>query len=941
MINEIDDILRESESISKEKDNQKESKETKHLRNLALKVTALESTMKNLSDASLKESTNVFRLELANNPSLIYDEEFVIKATALVREAVYRNTGKRLFETQVMAGIGAHFGYITEMRTGEGKTLSITIPAYLNAISGKGVHIGTANQYLAERDMEEVKTTYESLGLSIGIICDGGHRNSKEFLLKKEAYASDITYGTARAFAFDHLRDTRVKNKNERVQRGHNFALIDEVDSILIDEARTPLIHAEVVKLSDREQNEMARWIRWADSFVRKLHIKDYELNIQEESVKLADSGLIKLDLGYKSFRNDEMDYHEVMSYVIPALKAHLLFKEKERYIVKDNEIKIVDESTGRLSNGKKYQDGLHNALEVKHGVPITDETVSSAKITYQKYFSMYKNFAGMTGTAKTSKKEFEEIYGKSVVEIPPNKSLQVISERDRLFFTEEEKIAGIINDVIKRHQTGQPILLGTSSIENSMKLYKAINAIGIECKVLNAENEKEEAEIIAGAGKKGSVIVATNMAGRGTDIKLGGSEEFELKRQMRLRNYTEEEISTIVSNVKLIDPKLIEAKRIYEALKIKVDALVDKRRKEVRNLGELRNIMHKKGFNDEIINLISSDKKLTDSALIAVREYYNKLIDIVDEKMHERRNENANKNNVNSEYDGLAVLGTERYASRRIDNQLKGRTGRQGDPGYSVFYVSYNDKLFQKYGDEDTEKKFSVQKGLGEVTGLINVALNKALESTQAKSEEKRAEGRKFTICIDNIDSIQRDHFLGIRDKLVDSENTSELVQKLASEYIGDLMHKMTPVDEKINNDKLNEILDIVNGKILFRNQISIDEIQGKKVSEIKDYISKKVRLEYDRNRDSEIGKKNIEKERDYAFKVMDSNWTTHQKNTSFMYESLSSMSDMPGAEDSKEFYRRESLKIYGEMIRKVEEGILFTLMKSNFTNADEGKRR
>ena len=609
-------------------------KEVKRIMPIVEKINALEAEISKLTDEELKNKTNIFKKQLEEGKTL---DDILPEAFAVVREASKRVLGMRHFDVQLIGGIILHQGRIAEMRTGEGKTLVATLPVYLNALTGKGVHVITVNDYLAKRDSEWMGKLYKFLGLSVGLVIAG--MEPKE---KQAAYGCDITYGTNNEYGFDYLRDNMVIYKNQLVQRGLNFAIVDEIDSILIDEARTPLI------ISGRA-NQSSDMYKKANDFVRRLNAKiiveedvkdqeqaddnekyDYIVDLKAKSASLTQKGIKKAEDEFRLENFNDIENSTLVHHVNQALRAHGIMKRDIDYIVKDGEVLIVDEFTGRIMYGRRYNNGLHQAIEAKEGVKIADESKTLATITFQNYFRMYGKLAGMTGTAMTEEAEFQEIYNLDVISIPTNKPTVRQDQNDVIYKNENAKFNAIVKSVKESHEKGQPVLVGTVSIEKSEKLSRFLKKEGIKHEVLNAKFHEKEAEIIAQAGKFGAVTIATNMAGRGTDIILGGNSEYLAKQEMK-RN-------------KIPDELIEQANTFYET------------------------------DDQEILN---------------AREQFKKLEKKFDEEIKEEKEKVIAAG-------GLKIIGTERHESRRIDNQLRGRSGRQGDPGESKFYIGLDDDLMK-----------------------------------------------------------------------------------------------------------------------------------------------------------------------------------------------------------------------------------------------------
>ena len=654
-------------------------KEVKRVMPIVDKINGLEEEISKLTDEQLKNKTNEFKKQLEEGKTL---DDILPEAFAVVREAAKRVLGMRHFDVQLIGGIILHQGRIAEMKTGEGKTLVATLPVYLNALTGKGVHVITVNDYLAKRDSEWMGKLYKFLGLSVGLVIAGMEPKQKQ-----EAYACDITYGTNNEFGFDYLRDNMVIYKNQLVQRGLNYAIVDEIDSILIDEARTPLI------ISGRA-NQSSDLYKKANDFVKRLTPKviieedvkdenqaednekyDYIVDLKAKSASLTQKGIKKAEEEFRLENFNDIENSTLVHHVNQALRAHGVMKRDIDYIVKDGEVLIVDEFTGRIMYGRRYNNGLHQAIEAKEGVKIADESKTLATITFQNYFRMYDKLSGMTGTAMTEEAEFEEIYNLDVVAIPTNKPMIRNDQNDVIYKNEKAKFNAIVQSIKESHEKGQPVLVGTVSIEKSEKLSRILKKEGIKHEVLNAKFHEKEAEIIAQAGKFGAVTIATNMAGRGTDIMLGGNSEFLAKQEM-------------------------------------------KKNKVPENLIEESNTYYETDEQD----------------ILRAREEFQKLEKKYEEEIKEEKEKVIAAG-------GLKIIGTERHESRRIDNQLRGRSGRQGDPGESKFYIGLDDDLMKIFGGDMITKVYNTI-GMDENVPIENKLISNAVESAQ-----KKVEGRNFSI--------------------------------------------------------------------------------------------------------------------------------------------------------------------------------------------------
>ncbi|WP_215491990.1 preprotein translocase subunit SecA [Fenollaria sporofastidiosus] len=699
-------------------------------------VMALEDEYSRLSDDELKNNTNKLKERLKGGETL---DDILPEAFATVREASKRVLGMMPYRVQVEGGIILHQGRIAEMKTGEGKTLVETMPAFLNALEGKGVHIVTVNDYLAKRDRDWMGKIFEFLGLSVGCII---HDMSKED--RKVAYASDITYGTNNEFGFDYLKDNMVIYKDDMVQRELNYAIVDEVDSILIDEARTPLIISGqgdkstdlyelaktfVSRLSVRIQDpdeHVDPLDRFVKPEVEEVETKDYVVNEKDRSVLLTELGTKKAEEFFKVENLSDIENMEIIHHINQAMKARSLMKKDRDYVVKDGEIIIVDEFTGRLMFGRRYSDGLHQAIEAKEGLEVRSESKTLATITFQNYFRMYKKLSGMTGTAKTEEDEFQDIYHMDVIEIPTNKPVIRVDNPDEIYRTEAEKFNAVIDDIKKRHESGQPVLVGTISIEKSEELSKLLKKTGIKHEVLNAKFHDKEAEIVAQAGRLGQVTIATNMAGRGTDIILGGNPEFMAKQAMRRKGLSEEEMAQVDSHEDTKDTEVLKNRKEYEDF---------------------------------------------------VEQYKNEL--------------QEEKNKVVAS-GGLHIIGTERHESRRIDNQLRGRAGRQGDPGSSTFYISAEDDLMRLFGGDKFKNAIDMM-NMAEGDSIKSPLLTRLIESAQRKVEGNNYGIRKHVLKYDDVMNKQREVIYTERKKLLEGADFRDNIVSMIKDVIEGFVNTMT----------------------------------------------------------------------------------------------------------------------------------------------------
>lgn len=696
-------------------------------------INELEPKLRSLSDGELRARTDEFKKRLAGGETL---DDILPEAYATVREAAVRTIGQRHFDVQLYGGIVLHQGRIAEMKTGEGKTITETLPAYLNALTGRGVHIVTVNDYLARRDAAWMGKIYKFLGLSVGCIV---HELTNDE--RRKAYACDITYGTNNEFGFDYLRDNMVVYREQMVQRELNYAIVDEVDSILIDEARTPLI---ISGSGDKSTDMYAKADRFVSRLVRGENIEklskadimmgetqqesgDYMCDIKARTVALTQQGQKKAEAFFGIDDISDTENTEINHHIIQALKAHSLFTRDKDYVVQNGQVLIVDEFTGRLMIGRRYSDGLHQALEAKEHVKVERENKTLATITFQNYFRMYSKLAGMTGTAKTEEAEFQSIYGLDVVEIPTNKPLRRIDNNDIIYGTEHGKFSAVVDEIVKVHATGQPILVGTISVEKSELLSDMLSKRGIKHQVLNAKLHAREAEIVAQAGSLGTVTIATNMAGRGTDILLGGNPEFLAKRELRQNGMDELLIEAATGHEETDDESIAQARAIYS----------------------------------EAYNRIKQDTDRQHEAVVAAG--------------------------------GLHIIGTERHESRRIDNQLRGRAGRQGDPGSTRFYVSLEDELMQRFGGERI--KLLMQRiSPDEEIPLDMKLLSKQIENAQKRVESHNFDIRKNVLQYDDVMNKMREIIYGQRRKVLMGEDIHDSIMGMVNESVTAKLDQCAP---------------------------------------------------------------------------------------------------------------------------------------------------
>ena len=784
-------------------------------------VMALEDSYSKLSDEELKDNTNKLKERLKGGETL---DDILPEAFATVREASKRVLGMTPYKVQVEGGIILHQGRIAEMKTGEGKTLVETMPAYLNALEGKGVHIVTVNDYLAKRDRDWMGKIFEFLGLSVGCIIHDMPKDER-----KVAYASDITYGTNNEFGFDYLKDNMVIYKENMVQRELNYAIVDEVDSILIDEARTPLIISGqgdkstdlyelaktfVSRLSVRVQDPDEK-IDPLDRFVKQEEeeeeTKDYIVNEKERTVLLTELGTKKAEEFFKVENLSDIENMEIIHHINQAMKARSLMKKDKDYVVKDGEIIIVDEFTGRLMFGRRYSDGLHQAIEAKEGLEVRSESKTLATITFQNYFRMYKKLSGMTGTAKTEEEEFQDIYHMDVIEIPTNKPVIRVDNPDEIYKTEAEKFGAVIDDIKARHATGQPVLVGTISIEKSEELSKLLKKTGIKHEVLNAKFHDKEAEIVAQAGRLGQVTIATNMAGRGTDIILGGNPEFMAKQAMRRKGLSEEEMAQVDSHEDTKDTEVLKNRKEYE--------------------------------------------------------------DFVEQYKDELQEEKAKVIAAG----GLHIIGTERHESRRIDNQLRGRAGRQGDPGSSTFYISAEDDLMRLFGGDRFKNAIDMM-NMPEGDSIKSPLLTKLIESAQRKVEGNNYGIRKHVLKYDDVMNKQREVIYTERKKLLDGADFRDNIVAMIKDVIASFVNTMCFEKEDCGDWDFKSLF--MHLKAIF--DIDMEDISGLNIKDVHkdeliDMLTEHALKKYEAKEREFTPEKFREVERIVLLQVVDDKWMDH----------------------------------------------------------------
>ena len=832
----------------------------KHIRKLnaiADKVEALSDRFAAMSDEELKAMTPEFKRRLNENYETL--DDILPEAFAVVREASSRVLGMRHFHVQLMGGICLHQGRISEMRTGEGKTLVSTLPAYLNALAGKGVHIVTVNDYLARRDAEWMGKVHRFLGLTVGVAVAGMDSESK-----RAAYNCDITYATNNELGFDYLRDNMVIYKEDKVQRELSYAIIDEVDSILIDEARTPLI------ISGRGGKSSEMYIT-ANRFAKTLNLEeDVDIDEKKKAINLTEQGIEKAERYFNIDNLSDIENTEINHYVNNAIRAHYIMKRDKDYIVSDGEVVIVDEFTGRLMVGRRYSEGLHQAIEAKENVRIQNENRTLATITFQNYFRLYSKLSGMTGTAKTEESEFRGIYGLDVVVIPTNVPSKRIDENDQVYTTVDGKLRAVVADIAECYSRGQPVLVGTTTVEKSEELSKLLRGARVPHSVLNAKNHEKEAEIVAQAGKKGAVTIATNMAGRGTDIMLGGNAEYSAKKRMRDLGFKEETISAATSYYNTDDPEILSAraefKKYYDEYKVEVD----KEKEEVIAVG------------------------------------------------------------------GLRIIGTERHESRRIDNQLRGRAGRQGDMGSSVFYLSMEDDVLRLFGGDRMKKIADVFK-VDEDTPFAMGLLTKQIENAQRNIEGRNYSIRKQVLEYDDVMNTQREIIYGERNKVLMGMSVHDQIDKMIHDQVDIIVSDYTDPKTDWNEwdwENLNKEIErkLIPGDTTFLTEERMDRWA---LEEIKQQIEDAMHMYYGQKLDmaKEIGLDFEEVERVVLLKVVDSKWMDHIDAMDALRRGIGLKAY--GQQDPVIAYKKEGFEMFDRMIGSIQEETVALMMRVNIEHA------
>ncbi len=851
-------------------------RELKRIQPICNSVLALEEQYKSMSDDELKAQTPALKERLANGETL---DDILPDAFAVCREASARVLGMRHFPVQIIGGIVLHQGRISEMKTGEGKTLVATLPAYLNALSGKGVHIVTVNDYLARRDSEWMGKIFRFLGLNVGLIVHDLENDER-----KKAYEADITYGTNNEYGFDYLRDNMVIYKEDKVQRGHNYAIVDEVDSILIDEARTPLIISG-------QGDKSTELYTIADRFAKALHrVKVAELNDKEDNdelykdadyivdekaktATLTPSGVKKAEAYFSIENLMDADNLTIQHHINQAIKANGVMQADIDYVVKDGEVIIVDEFTGRLMYGRRYNEGLHQAIEAKEGVKVAHESKTLATITFQNFFRLYDKLSGMTGTAMTEEAEFREIYKLDVVEIPTNKPMVREDLSDVVYKTEKAKFNAVIDDIIAHHEKGQPVLVGTISIEKSEELSGLLHRRGVKHEVLNAKYHEKEAEIIAQAGHKGAVTIATNMAGRGTDIVLGGNSEFMAKSEMRRLQFSEELIGESTAYSDTMDEEILNARKTFVELQDKYKKQIEQEAEEVRAAG------------------------------------------------------------------GLYIIGTERHESRRIDNQLRGRSGRQGDPGMSRFYISLDDDLMRLFGGERINTMMD-RLNVDEDTPIETKLLSNTIENAQRKIEGRNFGIRKNVLQFDDVMNRQREIIYTQRDQVLNGEDVKDQVLKMIEQAIEQQVKQYLPENSLRDDWNLEGLRDHYMGWLITPDDLvyTDDELERLEPDFIKEELNKKALALYEKREEIFTPSIMRELERVILLKNVDSEWMDHIDAMDELKKGINLRAY--GQHDPVVEYRLEGFDMFDQMIATIRENTARMMLTVQIRTAEEPKR-
>ena len=830
-------------------------KELKAIAPIVNKIESLDAEYSALTDEQLQAKTQEFKDRYQNGESL---DDLLPEAFAACREASWRVLGMKPYRVQLIGGIILHQGRIAEMKTGEGKTLVATLPAYLNALTGRGVHIVTVNDYLAKRDSEWMGKVYRFMGLTVGLVIHGVVGAAKHL-----AYAADITYGTNNEFGFDYLRDNMAIYKQEMVQRGHAFAIVDEVDSILIDEARTPLIISG-------QGDESTQLYTIVDNFVSRLKCKvvasvdtkeeedpnedaDYIVDEKARTVTLTANGVAKAEKAFNLENLADPENTTLSHHINQAIRARGLMKRDIDYVVKDGEVIIVDEFTGRLMFGRRYSDGLHQAIEAKEGVKVARESKTLATITFQNYFRLYDKLSGMTGTAMTEEDEFNGTYSLDVVEIPTNKPLARVDHHDVVYKNEAGKYRAIIRQIEECHAKGQPVLVGTISIEKSEMLSNMLKKKGIKHNVLNAKNHEKEAEIVAQAGKLGAVTVATNMAGRGTDIMLGGNAEYLAKADLKKAGLSDELIAEATGFAETDDEEILNARKMFSEAEAKYKAEIKPEADKVRELG------------------------------------------------------------------GLFILGTERHESRRIDNQLRGRAGRQGDPGESRFYLSLEDDIMRLFGSERVMGMME-RLGVDEDTPIEQKMLTNAIESAQRQVESKNFQQRKSVLEYDDVMNTQRKVIYAERRKVLDGEDMKASVENMIRTVIQNAIHGHMGEQKHMDAETFREAVAPFRGVFLTADELSLTdgELQQYSADQLVELVEGRAFDIYQKKEQALGSPLMRELERVMMLRVVDEYWMDHLDNMTELRQGIGLRAY--GQEDPVIAYKREGYAMFEEMIAAIQ---------------------
>ena len=850
-------------------------RELKSIYPIADKIEALEEEYKALSDQELQAKTPEFKERLQNGETL---DDLLPEAFATVREAADRVLGLRPYRVQLIGGIVLHQGRIAEMKTGEGKTLVATLPAYLNALTGQGVHIVTVNDYLAKRDSEWMGKVHRFLGLKVGLII-----HDMDKAARQEAYAADITYGTNNEIGFDYLRDNMAIYASEQVQRGHNFAIVDEVDSILIDEARTPLIISGMgdksTQLYDRAEALVARMKKYVVAEVDDKEEEaedidaDYVVDEKAKTATLTARGIAKAEEFFQLENLSDPENSTIAHHINQAIKAHGVMKRDVDYVIKDGEIIIVDEFTGRLMFGRRYSEGLHQAIEAKEHVSVQRESKTLATITFQNYFRLYQKLSGMTGTALTEEEEFSTIYKLDIVEIPTNRPVARIDNEDAVYKTEQGKYHAVIRQIRECHEKGQPVLVGTVSIEKNELLGKLLTREGIKHNLLNAKNHEKEAEIVAQAGKPGAVTVATNMAGRGTDIMLGGNAEFMATSDLRKAGLSDELIAEATGYAETDNQEILEARALYA------------------------------------------------------------------EKLKQHKAEIAGEADKVRQAGGLFIIGTERHDSRRIDNQLRGRAGRQGDPGETRFYISLEDDLMRLFGG-DRVTHLMERMNIDEDTPIENKMLSRAIEQAQTTVESRNFQARKSVLEYDDVMNKQREIIYGQRKQVLDGMDVKGIIMNMMNTSITNLVSEHFAGQNHIDAPQCRELLRQVEGLYFPRYAVRFTEEElGQKTQEdFVDAFTQAAAAYYEQKEQEFTSPVMREVERVVLLRVVDEHWMDHIDAMTELRQGIRLRAY--AQTDPVIAYKKESLDMFEEMIADIQAETVRRLYSVRLKKNEEIKR-